>query len=163
VINSHHFLTPQESTYKGKVYALTSAYCFSACDTFVSALQENKLATIVGEGTGGGTGTPHVFELPISGLRFRYSVAQGLTAVKKTFIEGVGTLPDITIIPTIEERIAGEDQQLLKIINLVAESINEATINMQDLQDSGIKSKAPLGDSYSIIDYDREVKQSMNQ
>lgn len=153
---------PQESAYKGKVYALTSAFCFSACDTFVSALKENKLATIVGEGTGGGTGTPHVFELPFSGLNFRYSVAQGLTAVNKTFLEGVGTLPDITIYPTVEERISGEDLQLLKAINIAAESINESTIEMKDLQDSGIKSKAPQSDSYSIIDYDNEIKQSMN-
>lgn len=153
---------PQESTYKGKVYALTSAYCFSACDTFVSALQENNLATIVGEGTGGGTGTPHVFELPFSGLNFRYSVAQGLTAVHKTFLEGVGTLPDIAIEPTIEERMTGEDQQLLKTINMAAENINEASIEIKDLQDSGIKSKTQQSDSYSIIDYDNEIKQSMN-
>lgn len=153
---------PQEAPYKGKVYALTSAFCFSACDTFVSALKENKLATIVGEPTGGGTGSPHVFELPFSGLNFRYSVAQGLTAVSKTFIEGTGTLPDVTISPTIEERIAGEDQQLLKAINIAAENINGTTIDIRALQDSGIKANVPVGDSYSIIDYDREIKQSMN-
>lgn len=152
---------PQESAYKGKVYALTSAFCFSACDTFVSALKENKLATIVGEPTGGGTGSPHVFSLPLSGLNFRYSVAQGLTAISKTFIEGVGTLPDITISPTIEERMTGEDQQLLKAINIAAENVNSESIDIKALQDSGIK-PSPKGDSYSILDYNNEIKQSMN-
>jgi hypothetical protein len=85
-----------EGTFAGKpVVALTSPSCFSACDTFASALQTNGLAVIVGEGTGGGTGSPEVFELPVSGLRFRYSVARGQNA-KGAPLEGVGTLPDVT-------------------------------------------------------------------
>lgn len=159
---SSNSITPQSKHYAGKVYALTSAFCFSACDTFVSALKENKLATILGEGTGGGTGSPHVFELPFSGLSFRYSVAQGLTAVGKEFIEGKGTLPDVVISPTIEERMTGEDQQLLKAINIAAENIKESPIDIKTLQASGIKGTKEEKDSYSLRDYDREVKQSID-
>jgi C-terminal processing protease CtpA/Prc len=152
---------PNTTLYKGKVYALTSSYCFSACDTFVSALKENKLATIIGEATGGGTGTPHVFELPYSGLTFRYSVAQGLTAIGKEFIEGAGTLPDIEIFPTHEERLAGEDQQLLKTINVVAEELEVKPLVVKDLKESGIIFDAGKS-SYTIEDYDREIKQWTN-
>lgn len=87
----------REGTYAGKpVVVLTSPRCFSACDTFSSALQTNGIAQIVGEGTGGGTGTPHVFELPNSNFKFRYSVVRGRN-VKGEFIEGVGTLPDVLV------------------------------------------------------------------
>ena len=157
-----NMVQPEATTYQGKVFALTSSYCFSACDTFVSALKENKLATIVGEGTGGGTGTPHVFSLPYSGLNFRYSVAQGLTAVGKEFLEGKGTMPDIALLPTIDERIAGEDQQLLKLTDIVAESIKVPGLQMKDLQESGLKTKKLQSDSYSVIDLDLEARQSVD-
>ena len=107
---------------KKPVVALTSNYCFSACDTFASALKVNKLATIVGEATGGGTGTPLVFDLPKSGLKFRYSVVRGHTAADGV-IEGNGTEPDISLAPTIEERIKGKDEQLAKAIDIVLSKI----------------------------------------
>lgn len=150
-------VTPNTKNYQGKVYALTSAYCFSACDTFVSALKENKLATIIGEGTGGGTGSPHVFELPISGLSFRYSVAQGLTAIGKEFIEGKGTLPDVTISPTVDERITGEDQQLIKTVNYVSQELDRPSIDSKTFNSLGINSFNIKGESYSLLDYDRDI------
>lgn len=103
-----------------------------------------------------------VFSLPFSGLNFRYSVAQGLTAVGKEFLEGKGTLPDIALLPTIEERIAGEDQQLLKLTDIVAESIKVPAIEMKDLLDSGLKTKKLQSDSYTIMDLDQEIKQSVD-
>ena len=83
--------------YDHPVAVLTSSDCFSACDTFVAALKANKLATVIGEPTGGGTGTPLVFELPVStGFRFRYSVVKGRT-IHDEPIEGVGTTPDLMV------------------------------------------------------------------
>lgn len=106
------------------VVVLTSPYCFSACDTFVSALKVNKLATVVGEGTGGGTGSPLVFELPVTaGMKFRYSVVRGMTADGQP-IEGHGTLPDIELAPTVEERVAGKDLQLQKAVEILLGKIN---------------------------------------
>ncbi|HUP56170.1 MAG TPA: S41 family peptidase, partial [Bdellovibrionota bacterium] len=70
-----------DRNYLGKpVIALTSNYCFSACDTFTAGLKSNRLATVIGEATAGGTGTPLVFDLPVSGHQFRYSVVRGMTA-----------------------------------------------------------------------------------
>lgn len=107
-------VSPKATTYSKPVVVLTSSQCFSACDTFVSALKENKLAKVIGESTGGGTGTPVVFDLPVSSMQFRYSVAKGYTAVSQEIIEGKGTLVDDEIFPTIEERISGKDLQLSK-------------------------------------------------
>jgi C-terminal processing protease CtpA/Prc len=150
----------QAPMYKGKVYVLTSPKCFSACDTFVSAMKENNLATIVGEGTGGGTGTPYVFELNYSGLSFRYSVTQGITAVHKQFLEGTGTLPDIEIFPTIEERIKGEDLQLLNTINLVAKKNGQDSIEPKIIDSLVSKSSHKDTDAYTLIEENRELKKS---
>jgi C-terminal processing protease CtpA/Prc len=114
-----------DKQYKKRVVVATSSYCFSACDTFVSALKENKLATVVGEGTGGGSGNPLVFELPVSGHSMRYSVARGYTAINHSLIEGTGTLPDVVIEPTVEERAINQDLQLKKILNYII-SVNTA-------------------------------------
>jgi C-terminal processing protease CtpA/Prc len=106
------------------VMAITSANCFSACDTFASALKANRLATIVGEGTGGGTGSPLVFTLPNTELSFRYSVVRGRSALGEP-IEGVGTSPDIVIEPTQEERAKGKDQQLITALALLQKQITD--------------------------------------
>lgn len=114
--------SPTGQSYRGKpVFAITSPNCFSACDTFVAALKSNHLAQIVGENTGGGTGTPLVFDLPISGTQFRYSVVRGKTSADE-WIEGHGTAPDVLIEPTREERIARRDQQLDRVIAMAIEA-----------------------------------------
>ena len=153
-------VNPVAPKYNGKVYVLTSPRCFSACDTFTSALKENKLATIVGEGTGGGTGSPHVFSLNFSGLSFRYSVVQGLTAVGNQYLEGVGTLPDVEIFPTVEERIKNEDQQLLKTINLAAKEASLEVVAKENVAD--LISNKSVNDSvgYSLDQENSELKLS---
>ena len=115
---------PTGTQYKKPVAVISSGYCFSACDTFVSAIKQNKLATVYGESTGGGTGNPQVIELPASGHSFRYSVAQGFIANTNTLLEGVGTEPDIAIEPTAEERMLGKDLQLEKIVKQFTTTLN---------------------------------------
>lgn len=110
---------PDQKHYDRPVAALIGAYCFSACDTFSAGLKSNKLATFVGEATGGGTGTPLVFELPVSDLMFRYSVVRGQTA-EGALIEGVGTSPDVAVEPTAADRATGQDGQLKKALEVFA-------------------------------------------
>jgi hypothetical protein len=114
---------PRGTRYTKPVVVLTSAFCFSACDTFVSALQQNNLATVVGEATGGGTGGPLTVKLPFSGNQFRYSVVQGFTAVTNTLLEGAGTNPDVLIEPSVVERAARQDLQLEKTGQYLSELI----------------------------------------
>ena len=104
--------------YSKPVVALISPNCFSACDTFSASLKGNHLATFVGEGTGGGTGTPLVFDLPISPLQFRYGVVRGQTPAGD-LIEGVGTSPDIYLEPTLADRINHTDSQLVKAVEML--------------------------------------------
>ena len=119
--------SPAEGTFAGKpIVVLTSNYCFSACDTFVSALKANHLATVVGEATGGGTGTPEVFDLPVTGLKFRYAVVRGQTA-QRVAIEGAGTTPDI-VAEYSESDIGKEsiaDSQTEKAMAFVASTLQQ--------------------------------------
>lgn len=121
LFSTWHDLTVDPLTnrhYAKPVVALISPYCFSACDTFATALKVNGLATFIGESTGGGTGTPLVFDLPLSPLMFRYSVIRG-QGPKGDLIEGKGTEPDIVLEPTVADRVKGFDAQLAKAVDVV--------------------------------------------
>jgi C-terminal processing protease CtpA/Prc len=109
--------------YGKPVVALISPYCFSACDTFVAGLKGNGLATLVGEPTGGGTGSPAVFSLPTSPFQFRYATVRGETPAGAR-IEGNGTQPDVYIEPTAMDRFQSKDTQLLKAIDVLQAQIN---------------------------------------
>jgi C-terminal processing protease CtpA/Prc len=117
---------PQDRYTDKPVVLLTGTGCFSACDTFTSALKTNRLATVVGEPTGGGSGQPLVFKLPDSGMSFRYGVVRGITADGKP-IEGVGTAPDQLIERTQQERIDNRDQQLLSALVVLQKQIGDRT------------------------------------
>jgi C-terminal processing protease CtpA/Prc len=108
-----------ENKYLGKpVVVLTSPRCFSACDTFVAALKSHNLATVIGERTGGGTGTPLEFKLPVSGLSFRYSVYRGRT-IDGDWIEGIGTIPDHLVEANLQTILGTSDNQLEFAYNFV--------------------------------------------
>ncbi|MGE0171279.1 MAG: S41 family peptidase [Oligoflexales bacterium] len=126
---------PAGTRYANPVVVLTSPRCFSACDTFVSGMKLNNLATIVGEATGGGTGTPLSIDLD-SGNSIRYSVLNGRT-ILDTPIEGHGTDPDIYIAPTATSRQQGLDIQLEEAGRVLAVQIARKT------------GKAPLRQDYA--------------
>lgn len=119
-------IEPKKQLYTKPVVVLTSSRCFSACDTFVSAIKQYQFGTIVGESTGGGTGSPQSFTLPYSKMRFRYSMVKGLTGVTQEPIEGVGTAVDIEIYPTVEERQLNVDLQLKKTWGVLDQAIEVA-------------------------------------
>ena len=101
-----------DAAYLGKpVLALVGTGCFSACDTFVAGLQANGLAEIAGEASGGGTGTPLVFDLPKSPFKFRYSVVRGRKA-NGAAIEGIGTAPEFPIERSPADLGTARDAQL---------------------------------------------------
>ncbi len=148
--------------YKNPVLVLTSAYCFSACDTFVSSFKENKLGQIMGEPTGGGTGQPQHIELPYSDHSFRYSVAQGYTAVGKKQIEGEGTQPDILLEPTVEERALGKDLQLVKAVQYFANNFDKTGTNSKviALPENLLNVKTEQIKKPFEIERDREIRKS---
>lgn len=157
---------PAEKNYSKPILVLTSGSCFSACDTFVSAIKENKLGIIIGEATGGGTGNPQGIELPYSEHKFRFSVAQGFTAVGRQLLEGVGTIPDILLEPTVEERVQQKDMQLQKALQYFSNYLknpddgNRVTNSSVALPDSLLLVKTKLVDKPYEIERDQELRKS---
>ena len=123
-------------TYSKPVVAMISPNCFSACDTFSAALKGNHLAKFLGEATGGGTGTPLVFDLPVSPLQFRYGVIRGQTPAGD-LIEGIGTSPDVYMEPTLADRINHTDSQLVKAVEMI--TAQSATSSDSETISSSVK------------------------
>jgi Peptidase family S41 len=105
-----------KNAFKGKVYLLVNGGSFSASCVLASNLKGSRRATVVGEETGGaynGTvaGFMPVVKLPKSQNKIRIGL---MTIIPhyKTNIEGRGIFPDQEIIPTLEDRINGNDPEM---------------------------------------------------
>ena len=127
-----------------KVVALISPNCFSACDTFVAGLKSNHLATLVGEGTGGGTGTPLIFELPVSANKFRYSIVRGKTSDGK-WIEGNGTAPDVLVEVSGEDKKNNKDRALEIAIEMAGKANGTQSVDASSIASEIQESFEPIG------------------
>jgi C-terminal processing protease CtpA/Prc len=113
-----HQLSP--NAFKGKIYVMINGGSFSASSLISSNLKNSKRVTFVGEETGGafnGTvaGFMPVVELPHSELKIRIGLMM-MAPHHKTEIKGRGIFPDKEIIPTLEDRLKGNDPELSWIL-----------------------------------------------
>lgn len=107
---------PKKDAFQGKVYVLINGGSFSASCILSSNLKGAKRAVFVGEETGGtynGTvaGRMPLLQLPNSKLKIRYGLMK-VAPFHKTDVEGRGIFPDVTIIPTLEDRLNGKDPEM---------------------------------------------------
>lgn len=121
--------TLQENRFKGKMYVLIDGGSFSASSIISSNLKGSKRAIFVGEETGGafnGTvaGQMPIIKLPNSKVRMRVGLMK-IVPHYKTEEQGHGIRPDIEIIPTLEDKINGNDPEMKWIL----ENIKENTSN----------------------------------
>ena len=112
---------PDALGYKGKVYVLINGNSFSASSILSTKLKATGRAVFVGEETGGaynGTvaGIFKNYQLPTSKINVRIGLMQVETPHKIT-PDGYGVVPDINIIPTLEDRLSGKDPELNWILN----------------------------------------------
>ena len=121
---------PNTLGYKGKVYVIINGNSFSASSIISTKLKATGRAIFVGEETGGaynGTvaGIFKNYQLPTSKINVRIGLMQVETPHKIT-PDGYGVTPDIEIIPTLEDRQAGNDPELNWILKDIStkESIN---------------------------------------
>jgi hypothetical protein len=110
-----------KNSFKGKIYVLINGMSFSASCIISSNLKGSKRATFVGEETGGaynGTvaGFMPLVKLPHSKLKIRIGLML-IAPHYKTEINGRGIFPDIPIIPTLQDRINGNDPEMDWILN----------------------------------------------
>lgn len=105
-----------ENRFQGKMYVLIDGGSFSASSILSSNLKGSKRAIFVGEETGGaynGTvaGQMPTVVLPNSKVRVRVGLMK-IAPHYKTDEEGHGIRPDIEIIPTLEDKITGNDPEM---------------------------------------------------
>ena len=120
-----------KNNFKGKIYVLINGGSFSASSIISSNLKGSKRAFFVGEETGGafnGTvaGQMPLVKTPNTGLNVRV----GLIVCKpyyQTEVEGRGIFPDKEILPTIQDRISGNDPEMRWVLDDIAKSQNTLT------------------------------------
>lgn len=98
------------------VAVLTNRSTFSAANTFVGFMRGRENVTLVGDRTGGGSGMPISYELPV-GWGVRMSAAPMLDAKGQSTEEGI--VPDIRVDITDADIAAGRDAILDRAINFL--------------------------------------------
>jgi len=104
------FVARHEQIYAGPVALLTGAQTYSAAEDFTAMFRMMKRGVVVGEATGGSTGQPLFFELPVGG-KARICVKRDVYPDGTSFV-GKGIAPDVEVQQTVAGLRAGRDPVL---------------------------------------------------
>jgi len=123
-VNDYQFSYLSSSyVFTGHVYILVDNGTFSAASVFAANLRAQRDVTILGDESGGGEAGNDgrgfsIVKFPNTGLLLRLPQfwMQTTTRNKNT---GHGVIPDITVIPSIQDRVAGRDVVLDKTLHLI--------------------------------------------
>lgn len=88
------------------VYLLINKRCFSSCNDFALYLSELPNVVLVGDRTGGGSGTPYDYSLP-NGWMLRYSASYATTPGGENIEDGIP--PDHPVSNSMEDENNGRD------------------------------------------------------
>ncbi|NCU05842.1 MAG: hypothetical protein GXC73_17895 [Chitinophagaceae bacterium] len=110
-------LQPQSNSYTGKVLFLINGLSFSTTADFCAIAKSNNRGSFIGEETGGAcegntSGKMKTVSLPNSGLILKIPLFKYMNDVKAIPLTGRGIIPDVKIIPSIEDIILQKDIQL---------------------------------------------------
>ena len=103
--------------YTKPVVVLTSRKTSSSAEDFVMAMQVFPHVTIIGDTTGGGTGSPIRRELP-NGWNYRLSTSYAMNS-DNIIVDGQGIPPDIIVLTSITDSINGIDRICEKGIEII--------------------------------------------
>lgn len=95
---------------------LTNRKCFSACTVFAGFMSQLDQVTIIGDTTGGGTGSPVGNDLS-NGWKYRYSVGNFVLLDGRFFEAGLP--PDLVVTTGPDEELQGEDAIIEAAIKLI--------------------------------------------
>lgn len=111
------------SPYQGSVYLLTNGLCMSSCSDVVAILSHNQKAMVIGEESGGGyqgntsgmmpTNTIH------AGMEMTIPLQKYINAVDSSLYIGRGTIPEIKIVPSLQDWIHQTDPQMEAVLHLI--------------------------------------------
>ena len=114
-------LQPQTNNFRGRAYIIADATNTSASFQFLRAVRDNKLATIVGQRSGGNLqgingGSFALLNLPNS--RFEIDIPLYFQAPPKPELDA-GIIPDYFVRPRIDDIAAGKDTELNYVLRLI--------------------------------------------
>ena len=108
--------------FKGEVYVIISPISYSGASEFANMVYTNRLATFVGQETGGGfygntSGYTEKLVLPASGITVKIPALQFVMNVEGLPF-GSGVIPHHKVVPTFDEYNAGENTALKFIVEM---------------------------------------------
>ena len=120
---------PSAARFAGKVYLLSSPTNSSATYMMVETFKKYRLATVLGQTTGGNqkgvtAGAMFFMLLPNTKIEIVVPLIGTDLAVAKTFPDA-GVQPDIYIKPSIEDAVKGIDTELEMAKRLIAEKLRK--------------------------------------
>ncbi len=107
--------------FKGDVVLLVDEGTASTSEIFAAGLRDLSRATVVGGRASAGAALPSVIEELPNGAILQYVVGD-YRSPKGTLIEGVGVVPDVTVVETRADFAAGRDPVLQAAIERLAPS-----------------------------------------
>ena len=115
---------PSKSPFLGNTYVITNRGSFSTTADFAAIAHFNRIATFVGEETGGsylGNTSNYSFlmTLPNSKIKINIPVARYQTNVESGENFGRGTIPDVQVHYSIDDHLKGVDKEMAAIIHLI--------------------------------------------
>ena len=115
-------ILPAATPFRGRVFVLIDGSNSSATFQFAKAVQANHLGTLVGEPTGGNQrgingGAFFFLRLPNSGLELDLPLIGTFPATPQP---DAGLLPDVAVVPSVDDIAAGRDVDLAVVARLVA-------------------------------------------
>jgi C-terminal processing protease CtpA/Prc len=108
------FEQPHTVHFDGPVAVLIGPRTFSAAEDFAMMFDAMQRGVLVGETTGGSTGSPLQFELP-GGGNARICAKRDVYPDGREFV-GKGIAPDIAVTPTVADIRAGRDPVLERAV-----------------------------------------------
>lgn len=113
-------IKPKKKAFRGKVWLLVNAANSSATFIMADMMKRNKLATLVGQPTGGNYrgingGGIFFFKLPNSKIEIDFPIF-GYYPLTEQPDQGVE--PDILVVPTVEDFLNGKDAEFEKVLEL---------------------------------------------
>jgi C-terminal processing protease CtpA/Prc len=115
-------VAPRVPHFGGKTYVLISAVNSSATFEFARAIKQTRLATLVGQTTGGNLrgingGAFFFVRLPHSKIELDLPLVAQFPQEAQP---DAGVTPDIAVSPTVEDLVAGRDAELEAVLHDIA-------------------------------------------
>ncbi len=112
------------NSFKGEIYVIINRGSFSTTSDFTALVHSNKIATFVGEETGGSyvgntSNYSFIITLPNTKIKVNIPVARYQTNVTSNANFGRGTIPDCEVKYSIDDVLHGIDKEMDAVLTLI--------------------------------------------